>query len=460
MTGGRWNESISQSRLIGLLCSVVGRVAKATGHSSPLAWGRKMAGRSFVARIDEWVSGWPGISRLGPLGRALESPWGAWLPTLAPVAALLMPAGAGVALTAVAFSAVILARGTGEAIGGLPAWLCTLAAASLIPASLSRLPVQSLVVWAQWVALLVLAGLAAAAVARVERRRLYTALSWLAILMGMLACAQIALGWGGVTGWVAPRLRPSVPYRSTGFFGNPNVFGAVINLVMWPLLFARPEQRRGDPGRVLRPVAVLALIVALLLTRSRAAFLGALFALVIWLCTKSRRRLPVIALAVVAFGTFLLLGGGVFGAEALAGATGTRWGIWRAALRLFAERPLIGQGPGTFAELAASPLMQPDHAHNVILQFLAETGLIGTVPTIWFFFRLGSRMIHHFVASADGESGGFVMGIGAALAAVTVQSLFDYPLAAGTAAMLGWVWAGFAWGASGPARRIVPGERQ
>lgn len=460
MTGGRWNESISRSRLTGLLRTVAGRVAEATGYSSLLAWGRKIVGRSFVARFDEWASGWPGISRFDPLGRALESPWGTWLPAGAPVAALLMPAGAGVALTAAAFSAVILARGMGKTIGGLPAWLCILAAASLIPASLSRLPVQSLVVWAQWVALLVLAGLAAAAVARVERRHLYMALSWFAILMGVLACLQIALGWGGVTGWVAPRLRPSVPYRSTGFFGNPNVFGAVINLVMWPLFFARPERGRGDAGRVLRPVALLALTVALLLTRSRSASLGALFALVIWLCTRSRRRLPVVVLAVVAFGAFLLLGRGVFGAEALAGAAGARWGIWRAALRLFAERPLIGQGPGTFAEFAASSLMQPDHAHNVILQFLAETGLIGTVPTIWFFSRLGSRMIHHVEASTDGESGGLVMGIGAALAAVTVQNLFDYPLAAGTAAMLGWVWAGFAWGASGPARRIASGERQ
>lgn len=404
MTGGNLIRTISQSRLVSMVRSIADYVARASNRSRTLAQVRKIAARSFVCRMDERVSNWPG------------------------------------------------------AISGLPAWLCILAAASLIPAAFSHLPVQSLIVWAQWAALLMLAILAASAAARVELRRFYIALSWLAILMGALACAQVALGWGDVAGWVAPRLRPSLPYRSTGFFGNPNVFGAVINLVLWPLLFAHPEPGLSKFGRVLHLLAVFALTVALPLTRSRAALLGALFALVVWLCTKSRRGLSLVALAVGAFGAFLMLGGGVFGAEALAGAAGTRWGIWRAAMRLFAERPLVGQGPGTFAELAASPIMQPDHAHNIILQFLAETGLIGTVPVVWFFGRLGCRVVHHVRVSNDRESIGFLMGIGAALAAVAVQGLFDYPLASGTAAMLGWVWAGFAWGVSAPTRTIAPGE--
>jgi lipopolysaccharide/colanic/teichoic acid biosynthesis glycosyltransferase len=53
--------------------------------------------------------------------------------------------------------------------------------------------------------------------------------------------------------------------------------------------------------------------------------------------------------------------------------------MWRTALRLFGEEPLLGVGLGTFPRLYGrdTPGQRPENAHNFFLQTLAEAGLAG-----------------------------------------------------------------------------------
>ena len=59
--------------------------------------------------------------------------------------------------------------------------------------------------------------------------------------------------------------------------------------------------------------------------------------------------------------------------------------LWRAALEMTAQRPLVGVGPGRFVELSDRYLLddplgiEAPVAHNAYLQVLAELGLLGTV---------------------------------------------------------------------------------
>jgi putative inorganic carbon (hco3(-)) transporter len=64
---------------------------------------------------------------------------------------------------------------------------------------------------------------------------------------------------------------------------------------------------------------------------------------------------------------------------------------WQAGLAMFADHPLLGVGIGNYA--VAYPDYAPPHfydalghAHNVYVNFLAETGLLGTVPWLVFWF--------------------------------------------------------------------------
>jgi O-antigen ligase len=70
-------------------------------------------------------------------------------------------------------------------------------------------------------------------------------------------------------------------------------------------------------------------------------------------------------------------------------SSGTRLALDRDGLRMFAQRPALGWGLGTF------PVVYPqfrsfytdlyvDHAHNDYIQLLVETGALGFVSTLWF----------------------------------------------------------------------------
>jgi len=66
--------------------------------------------------------------------------------------------------------------------------------------------------------------------------------------------------------------------------------------------------------------------------------------------------------------------------------------IWQSAWQMFLDHPATGIGLGQFSDLYRNQYISPlakepnlMHAHNNVLQFLAETGLIGTVAFIYLF---------------------------------------------------------------------------
>jgi O-antigen ligase len=107
-----------------------------------------------------------------------------------------------------------------------------------------------------------------------------------------------------------------------------------------------------------------------------------------------------------------------------------RLSVMRAAWSAFAEHPWLGQGAGNYpwASFVASvgqtddaPFMVAEHAHNLVIQLLAEFGAPVAVAVIlllvfWakLFFRRLWRLEHAWCAA--------VLGIGA------VHSLLEYPL--------------------------------
>ena len=80
---------------------------------------------------------------------------------------------------------------------------------------------------------------------------------------------------------------------------------------------------------------------------------------------------------------------------------GIRLGVWRDALRLFRDHPIVGTGLGTFDEVAyslegntAEPLFFRNgwHAHNVYLHVLAETGILGLLAWCYFWYAIVGRL--------------------------------------------------------------------
>lgn len=132
----------------------------------------------------------------------------------------------------------------------------------------------------------------------------------------------------------------------------------------------------------------------LVLTGSRGGIMAtglASMGLLLWGQERLSGKNTLIALLFMAFGLLLLLliSGSVLGDRL--SATGAleasgREDLWRASLGAFFEMPLQGHGMGRFeAALAgqmtpetAPELVQQGAAHNLLLQWLLQTGLIGT----------------------------------------------------------------------------------
>jgi O-antigen ligase len=186
--------------------------------------------------------------------------------------------------------------------------------------------------------------------------------------------------------------------QASGTLGQQNVLGAFLVMLI-PLAYRELVEARTWSPRILAINALAMLGIALFLTLSRSAWLGAAVALIV-VVAGSRRRIN--RTAVVGAAALLLILGAVGAALSLAGgsqlersiaaratsvfdlsAWGPRPAIWRDSLHVIASRPLLGYGPDNFGlvyprfQAASLGTVQVDKAHSETLQVAATQGLVG-----------------------------------------------------------------------------------
>jgi len=176
---------------------------------------------------------------------------------------------------------------------------------------------------------------------------------------------------------------------------HPNVVAAALELLV-PFGVAKVLQslqvrhRRQWVRTLLAGVVTLTMLVILVLTQSRAAYVGLAAALLVLVAlTRTRWLLVVLPVLVGA-----VIGGGMLVgwsnlADALVSrdpAYGLEWrrGIWSARIQMAGDFPLTGVGFGCFEPVMSlfypSPLgYAAGHAHNLFLQVAIDLGLPGLV---------------------------------------------------------------------------------
>lgn len=229
------------------------------------------------------------------------------------------------------------------------------------------------------------------------RPRMLVLTTFLGLIVGIWYLQEVGskwIEWWGLVGRItAPPLRPEFASLT---FGNPS---AVMTM---SILLAMPAVAWigfGSRGRAAASVLLLALAASsTILSGSRAGWVGLALALVvvagIWLGIGShpaevaRRirstsvRIGLGSSAVIAAGlTVILLP--ALASRFSAGGEGLRAAYYQAAIRMFADSPIVGTGPGTwvaqritYTDVPSNDFYIP-HAHDVYLQTLAESGLLG-----------------------------------------------------------------------------------
>jgi O-antigen ligase len=209
---------------------------------------------------------------------------------------------------------------------------------------------------------------------------------------------------------------------------------------------------------LVRLLALLIGLAGLLVSLSRAGIALGVAGVVatLWLGTRSRPptlRLVIVCLALAIavvplaqLGTDALQHRFESSAEDFT-SPGSRGTVWRDTFDLARAFPVLGSGFGTFSAIYPkfrSPEVRDfySHAHNDLLQFAAEGGVIGALLLLALLGSLGRRLF----AALRGEYGALAIGTAVGLSAALLHSLIDFnfhlPANAAVAAVL----AGSLWG--------------
>ncbi len=203
--------------------------------------------------------------------------------------------------------------------------------------------------------------------------------------------------------------------RSTILDQDPNVAAGYFALGALCIAGdARLFAARGFLPRVSASIAALStLIVAILHTGSRGGlvvlFVGLLALLFCGGKSARRERYVITGLILLLFAGMLFLEFQKGTSLALRleqsfrkGDTAGRTGIWRIALAMFLERPLLGYGGANNVSTLGGHLnLVSRDTHNLFLAILTEVGLIGAVPFILALLRALWKSAFHGRRSGD-----------------------------------------------------------
>jgi putative inorganic carbon (HCO3(-)) transporter len=222
--------------------------------------------------------------------------------------------------------------------------------------------------------------------------------------------------------------------RITSFLEHYNGLAAYINLVVpFCLVFAL---RGTDPKlRTLSKWCMALASVALLLTQSRGGLLAYVAILMVsaYMLAPDRktrmRRLAVVlvvcVLAAAAAGLFFQRLGEIDDYTAV-----SRLAIWGGAFTVFARAPVVGAGFGNLRPLMGGLLGLPEgwmgDAHNLYLELLAESGLVGLIA--FAFLIVSALRAARKCMRQSREEFAWLIGIAAfaALCGVLVHGTVDY----------------------------------
>jgi O-antigen ligase len=208
------------------------------------------------------------------------------------------------------------------------------------------------------------------------------------------AASAVLLAAGvGVLAELGLELLPSANSRTGSLLGNATSLG-LLGVLLLPLLVSGTVTRPLDRWCAAGSIGALVCVV---LSGSRAV-LGAcvlmLLALAVAWRSRAALRLRVLGLAGLCAVAALLLPvvrDRVLGSSPLAGSTmDGRTALWEQSLSLLRDHPVLGVGPGRFADEVVTVRSEewyrqlgvanpPDSPHNLLLSVGTATGLVGLV---------------------------------------------------------------------------------
>jgi O-antigen ligase len=340
-----------------------------------------------------------GLALLGAVGFATAAlvslPWGIalWLMLSFVAGAFpkLYPAlTAGAILLMVAWLGEMIRSGRGWTLLRGPLWVYVLvpllAAWLLLGITWAPAPGNVRHEWVSWVRSLAIFFIIATTVWQPRHLRLIAG----AFVVG--AVVSVVLGLLGIEG--SGSQQALAEGRLTGGAGDPNLLAAgLVPAIVLAGMFAATA--RGPERRALALLAIPLLMVGVVLTQSRGAFIGLLAMIIAGLVFARRWRLQIalatLGVIVVAAAAFAAYPGALARlTDSEASGSSGRADLWTVAWRVSEDHPVVGVGLANYPVVAADYVRRPGTltsvkliadephvVHNTYLSMLAESGVVG-----------------------------------------------------------------------------------
>lgn len=293
---------------------------------------------------------------------------------------------------------------------------------------------------------------------------------WLVATLLLTGISQAALGAHQFLARAGPEgfLLPGGFMRAYGTLGQPNPYGGYLGYLL-PVaaslaLMGLEAARRGRPSIAAAGAALAgatttaALGLGMLMSWSRGAWLGAAASLAVVLVAHLRRTalagaafavaVAVLLAGAIGIGTSGRLPGPIAGRLESVGqyvnapdparteitddnfSVLERLAHWQAGLEMFEDAPWLGVGIGNYG-VAYAAYQKPHwyeplgHAHNVYINFLAETGILGTAAFLATWTAAALMAVRASRRPVSRYQRALAAGVLGAWTYLTVHSLFD-----------------------------------
>ncbi len=224
-------------------------------------------------------------------------------------------------------------------------------------------------------------------------------------------------------------------YRSTGAFDFYLTLAGT-QLMIFFVAFNLLKSSTQRPGKkVILAISAFLIFLSILTTFGRSAWIGLLMAGALGLVLSARRiflKRLIIAVPLIVLTVFVVpdLRERLFSSFDLS-ANSDRLNLWKTSLRMIAERPLLGVGPGLFKEnfeqfKVPGKYDAIGHAHNDYLNLTATSGLLGLLAwlVMWGYWFKGIIRTYKNLPT-DSNDRPHLLGIGLSLIAILFASFFQ-----------------------------------
>jgi O-antigen ligase len=349
-----------------------------------------------------------------------------------------LAAKGGAAVVLVAWIVALPTRAAPPAYGGhrsLPIILVLLLTWLALSLAWAGDPGQGASALGQWLAMGLLFVVVATTMVDMQAIRLTAAM----FVIGAVASTSIGAAQGDLRPLASPGLDAG---RFAGAMGDPNFLAAGLVAAIVVALGLLPFRR--DPiWRWAIVVSVVLLSVGLAASGSRGAIVAAFATTVVAAVLAKRHRVQVVLVAAVVAGAALVwfsISPATWKRITAEDGGAGRDDLWKVAWTMAGDHPVVGVGLDNFTVVAndytrrVGPLenvdliaVRPHQVHNVYLQMLAETGVVGLVLFTVFVVlcaRTSADAAKRFAARGESAHAALAGAVGLASLGMLVASFF------------------------------------